>query len=232
MARIGREQLTVDSPEPGTQNGLELRVDGTQPLTLAAAQALEDACRRAESADRATLIFRLAGAPGIGWTRGLDIAVLTKWERALRRVERGAITTVAIASGDCGGAALDVLLVTDYRIATCSARLSLAADSEATWPGMAVHRLAQQAAHGRIRRTLLFGLPIEAREALALGLIDELAADPASALAAMAGKLTARSGRELAIRRQLMHDAATTNFNEALGAHLAACDRALRRAAP
>jgi|SRR5882757_1224407 len=46
-------------------------------------------------------------------------------------------------------------------------------------------------------------------------------------LAAAAGL---RSGREPAIRRQLMYDAATTSFEEALGAHLAACDRMLRQA--
>jgi len=42
---------------------------------------------------------------------------------------------------------------------------------------------------------------------------------------------TAVDGRELSIRRRLLLEAASTSFEDALGAHLAACDRALRRAA-
>ncbi|MCZ9336264.1 enoyl-CoA hydratase/isomerase family protein, partial [Streptomyces sp. TRM76130] len=44
-------------------------------------------------------------------------------------------------------------------------------------------------------------------------------------VAGLAGGL---SGKELAIRRQLLFDAANTAFEDALGPHLAACDRALR----
>jgi isomerase DpgB len=39
------------------------------------------------------------------------------------------------------------------------------------------------------------------------------------------------AGEELAIRRQLLLDAGHTRFEDALGSHLAACDRALRRGA-
>ena len=38
------------------------------------------------------------------------------------------------------------------------------------------------------------------------------------------------TGRELAIRRRLLLDATTTSYEDALGAHLAACDRAVRSA--
>ena len=37
------------------------------------------------------------------------------------------------------------------------------------------------------------------------------------------------AGAEHAIRRQLLLEAATTSYEDALGAHLAACDRELRR---
>jgi isomerase DpgB len=42
---------------------------------------------------------------------------------------------------------------------------------------------------------------------------------------------SAAPGAELAIRRQLMLEAMTTTFEDALGTHLAACDRALRSVA-
>lgn len=225
-----RERLAAGAPAR-TDDDIELRIDGTQALTLASVRALEAACARAESYCRAGILpVHVSGAPGKVWTPDLNVALVTKWERVLRRLERLAITTVAVASGDCGGVALDVLLATDYRIATTGVRLSLSVDGEATWPGMAMYRLTQQAGATRVRRAVLFGVPIDAHEALALRLIDELADDPASALIATAEMAGTFSGRELAIRRQLMFDAATMSFEDALGPHLAACDRALRRA--
>jgi isomerase DpgB len=155
---------------------------------------------------------------------------VNKWERVLRRLERLPATTVAVAAADCGGLALDVLLATDLRIATTGTRLLPPVDGAATWPGMALFRLAQQAGSGPIRRAVLFGAPITANEALAMNLIDEIADDPGAALAATTRLATAFSGPELAIRRQLMFNAASSTFEDALGGHLAACDRALRRA--
>jgi len=156
---------------------------------------------------------------------------VTRWERALRRLERLGVPTVAVASGGCGGAALDALLATDYRIATPDIRLRLAGDGEATWPGMALFRLAQQTGGSRVRRAILFGGHIDAAQGIALGLVDEVADDPDSALAAVAELVGTLSGAELAIRRRLMSDAASSSFEDALGRHLAACERALRRSA-
>ena len=74
------------------------------------------------------------------------MALVSKWERGLRRLERLDMTTVAMATGDCGGLALDALLATDYRVATSDVRLLVPVAGGATWPGMAIYRLAQQAA--------------------------------------------------------------------------------------
>jgi isomerase DpgB len=194
--------------------------------------AVEAACAAAESDKTIRMLrVRLTGTPGKDWTHGLDVALVSKWERALRRLERVGVTTVAVASGDCGGLALDALLVTDYRIATPDIRLSLFVDGEATWPGMAIFRLAQQSGGTRLRRAILFGAHLDARQVVELGLVDELTNDPGAALTDAAEMVSGLSGRELAVRRQLMFDAATTSFEDALGRHLAACDRALRRSA-
>jgi isomerase DpgB len=65
-----------------------------------------------------------------------------------------------------------------------------------------------------------------------MGVIDD-AADDVTICAGKAMQLMAAAaeGAELAIRRQLVLEAANTAYEEALGVHLAACDRALRRAA-
>jgi isomerase DpgB len=211
---------------------LTAAIDGTEPLSPAAVKALDTLCDRVE--DRpgpGAVTVHVTGAPKPGWTDGLSVVLVTKWERVLRRMERLPVPTLATAAGDCGGPALDAFLATDVRIATPDARLLLPLDGEATWPGMAVHRLVQQAGAARVRRAVLFGVPIPARQAMTLGIVDELAEDTAGAIETTMELVAGLSGRELAIRRQLLFDAASMSFEDALGQHLAACDRALRGAA-
>ncbi|WP_416973999.1 enoyl-CoA-hydratase DpgB [Streptomyces sp. 4F14] len=208
---------------------LTLTVDGREPLSAAAVKAVQDICDRAESrGDTGILTVFATGAPEGDWTGGLDVMLVSKWERALRRLERLPTAIVAVATGDCGGTALDAFLAADVRAATHDTRLLVGTDESGTWPGMAGYRLVQLAGTARIRKAVLFGQPIKGPEALRLGLVDELVHDPAAAVATVAGLAGGLSGKELAIRRQLLLDAATTPFEDALGPHLAACDRALR----
>ncbi|RMI37248.1 enoyl-CoA hydratase/isomerase family protein [Actinomadura harenae] len=209
---------------------LELRVDGSRPFdadTVAAAAAV---CDRAEDhGGPGVVLVHVSGAPAPGWTDGLDLPTVNRWERVLRRLERLPMTTVAVAAGDCGGAALDALLATDRRIARPGTRLLVPSERTATWPGLALFRLVNQAGAARVRGAVLFGTPITAEEAAAIGLVDEVTDDPAVALTELARRDGVHSGPELSIRRQLMLDAVTTSYEDALGAHLAACDRELRR---
>jgi isomerase DpgB len=209
-----------------------LRIDGSTPVSVTTVAAVLAFCDRAEDHDGpGVAAIEVSGVPDGTSPDDLSVGLVSKWENALRRLERLSMATVAIATGDCGGAALDALLATDFRIATPAVRLVVRVDGDATWPGMALYRLTQQAGAARVRRAALFGTPIHADEALALGLVHELADDPAAALAALTERTAPLSGKELAIRRQLMFNAASTSFEDALGAHLAACDRALRRKA-
>jgi isomerase DpgB len=221
--------MTMDIVQAGHRGAgmadLVIRVDGTQPPSAEAIADIGAACCAAEDRDEyGRLIVHVAGAPRRPWAGDLTLARLSRWERVLRRLERLPVTTIGVASGDCGGVALDALLATDYRIADTSVRLLLPIAAGATWPGLALYRLVQQAGVAAVRRTVLLGTPIEARGALALNLIDELTDDIATALAVM----PSLSGPEVAIRRQLMLDAAVVDFDDAFGAHLAACDRVLR----
>ncbi|WP_420309204.1 enoyl-CoA-hydratase DpgB [Streptomyces sp. YS-B37] len=205
-----------------------LAVDGSRPLSIRTVKDLTALCDEVE--DRSgTAILRVTGAPAPGWAEGLDVSLVTKWERVLRRFERLPGATVAIAAGDCGGAAFDAFLTADIRIATRDSRLLLSFDGEATWPGMAAFRLARLAGAARARRAVLFGDPVPAPEALRWGIADELTEAPDTAAAAAVQRCEGLSGKELALRRQLLLDAMTVSFEDALGPHLAACDRALRR---
>lgn len=212
---------------------LTLHVDGSAPLTPESVAELVALCNQAEEADGTrAVILQVSGVPGPEWSSGLTVALVSKWERALRRLERLPAITIAVAVGDCGGCALDALMAADYRIMTLGAQIILATVADAIWPGMALYRLVRQAAGAApARQAVLFGTPIGATKAQAMGLIDEVPSNVA--LARERGRKVAESaasapGAEFAVRRQLMLEAISVSFDEALGPHLAACDRTLR----
>jgi isomerase DpgB len=211
---------------------LVLRLDGSRPLSAASVEELADLCDRAEDhRGSGPVTVHVTGAPSDGWATGLTVGLVSKWERVVRRFERLGRVTVAVASGDCAGTALDLLLAADVRIVAPGTRLLLSWAGGAAWPGMTVYRLTQQAGAAGIRCAVLLGAPIEADRALALNLVDEVSEDPATTLADLAEVARAMDGAETAIRRQLIFEAGSTTFEDALGAHLAAADRALRREA-
>jgi isomerase DpgB len=81
-----------------------------------------------------------------------------------------------------------------------------------------------------VRRLALFGVEIGAARAAGLGLVDEVGDDVVALAREALEILGGVPGRELAIRRRLLLDATTTSYEDALGSHLAACDRAVRLA--
>jgi isomerase DpgB len=208
-----------------------VRIDGGAPLDAAAVASLAEVCDRAEDGDGTAVVVYVSGTPGDTWLDGLTVGALQKWERVVRRFERLPAATVVVADGDCAGAALDVLLAADHRVVTPATRLLVAAHDGATWPGMAVFRLAQYGPQtGPVRRAVLFGEPIRASAALDLHLVDRVTDDIDRALTEVLRSVAGLPGTELAIRRLLLAEAASSAYDEALGAHLAACDRLLRRA--
>jgi isomerase DpgB len=212
---------------------LTLRIDGDRAPTAQSVAEVRALCGRAEDSDAGgPVILRVSGVPGPGWSDDLSVDLVSKWERELRRLERVPAVIIAVAEADCGGPALDALLVADYRIMPAGTRLVMPVVAGATWPGMALYRLALQTAGAALaRRALLFGTPIRAAEAAALGVIDDVAPDAVLALEEAMKMASEAPGAEIAIRRQLMLGAMATTFEDALGAHIAACDRALRMAA-
>jgi isomerase DpgB len=231
MVTAGRMFTDVDVAA-GSADVLTARIDGTFSLSPEPIAAIADVCDRAEDLrSGAIVVVHLTGAPQGAWASDLTVKLVSSWEQTLRRLERIPAATIAVVTGDCGGPALDVLLATDHRIAAEPARLILPVQDGMIWPGMALYRLARQLPNGVVRHAALFGGALSADEALALHVIHEVAEDVHTALAAVVRRVSTMDGTELAVRRQLALEAQTAGFEDALGLHLAACDRALRRAA-
>lgn len=208
-----------------------LSLSSARPLSASLVNLVNDACSQVEDAGGdADLVIYLDGqSRGSGlWPYDVEIAVVNRWERALRRVERLPGVVVALADGDCQGVAAEALLVTDYRVAVAGSRFRLASRDGLTWPSMAVHRLANQIGQARSRPVVLLGTGITEEQALACHLIDIVVADRDAGAEHITATVAAQQGRELAVRRHLLLEAQDTGFDDALGSHLAACDRSHR----
>lgn len=223
--------MPVTQLQPAHAPAVEAVLDLAGPLTPAMVGALVAACESAEDAGPgAVLLLRLmpGGAPG-DWPGLPGVHLVGKWENAVRRLERLGRFTAVVLDGPCGQPALDVLLATDYRIAATGVTVTSAGGVDGAWPGMALHRLARQAGVATARRLVLLPGEVTAERLHQAGLLDEVTDDVGAAVTALCERAGRTAGTEPAIRRLLL-DSATVSFEEALGAHLAACDRALRAA--
>ncbi|MFF9179057.1 enoyl-CoA-hydratase DpgB [Streptomyces sp. NPDC014793] len=225
-ARPGEPDLT-DSCD------LTLRVDHKAPLAELAA-SLHALCDRAEEdSQRGTgvVVIRLGtiSPDDRSWPVDAETQQVNRWEKAVRRLERLTAVSVVVAESTCGGPALDLLLASDYRIVTPDVRLLLPVSGGRLWPGMGVHRLVNQVGAAAGRRLLMWGAEITAQRAQQMDLVDEITTVPSEAVRSAALLLGRAAGRDLAVLRQLILEAPTTAYEDALGVHLAACDREIRR---
>jgi len=210
---------------------LELCIDGTKPLpelTKMVNAACDDL---ATDQDGDCVIFTIDPAPAVQptWPGEEDIHMVRRWEHAVRRLERLNTLSAVLVRGICFGPGLDILLAADLRMAMPGARLLFSAEGGLVWPGMSLHRLARQCGTARARQVMTWLPEVPAEVATAWGLVDAVVADAVDATNLIAARTAGLSSHEFAIRRQLVQEASTAEFDDALGVHLAACDRELRR---
>lgn len=214
---------------------VSVRVSHADIASGRALLALTQACDAAGSAGKSVLMLYLDGdassrpSPAETPDAQDNVHTVNQWERLVRRIERTTACTIAVASGSWNGLGLSLLLACDYRCAYPDLQLTLRSPSGMLLPGMDLYRLVQQIGVASSRRLVLFGANIEATRALELQLVDSVSIDAAALAEVHARSLDEASITDLALRRQLMLEAASAGYDQALGGHLAACDRTLRR---
>ncbi|HTX94472.1 MAG TPA: enoyl-CoA-hydratase DpgB [Mycobacterium sp.] len=179
---------------------------------------------RSQANGLAVIDLREAGPEHL--SPGDGIADVNGWERTLRLIERSPVTTAALFGHRVGGCALEVGLACDFRITSPGSQV-VWHNEGAVWPSTALFRLVQLIGPAQTIRLILLGEPVHASAALASGLVDLIAEDPEAeveTLRAAVAKLD-----DLRIVRRLVAEATHSSFDDALGAHLAACERYLRR---
>ena len=95
---------------------------------------------------------------------------------------------------------------------------------------MALYRLSRQIGGARARSVCLDTAPITAKRGLELNLIEEALDSVKAGFDRIEEFLKTAPVADFAVRRRLLQESLSTSFDEALGAHLAACDRAIRKA--
>ena len=101
-----------------------------------------------------------------------DMRYFARWDEALSRLSRLKAKTFAAYGGRVGAAAVHVGLVTDLRLASAQARLSLGSLSEGHFPGMGAYWLPKFVGLGTARKIFLLGEDLTADDAARLGLVD------------------------------------------------------------
>ena len=201
-------------------------------------RVLADAAKRAP----AILIFH-STTPGT-FVAGADIAELIERgaDAALRginaglfeRIEAHRWPTVAVVDGPAFGGGCELALACDFRVGTPNARfaqpelnLGILAGAGGNW------RLTQVVGQQLARRMLYTGEIVDAKAAVAVGLVDSLHTSDAALRAAMelADTIGRRSWRALELTKLSMrvHRTATTTFDIAAQALLFESDDKLTR---
>jgi enoyl-CoA hydratase len=155
--------------------------------------------------------------------RDADAALLSINAGLFEKLEAHRWPTIAVVDGAALGGGCELALACDFRVASDKAffaqpelSLGIMAGAGGNW------RLAQVVGQQTARRMLYAGARLSAADALAAGLIDELADDPSAAAVALAGKISRQSWRALELTKLALrsHRPATTNFDAAAQALL------------
>ena len=205
-----------------------VEVSANQPLSNELLVEMSHALDEAEAKEAILLLYITESGDPAAWPGNTTVHQVSKWERVLRRIERSSVLTVALASGTCSFLALEFLLIATYRVAVVDFTLAAAVISTPAWPSMALFRLPHEIGQARARRLLLSPPGLSAEEIAVFDILDHVARDKSAAKAHIVEMLARSPLQDFAVRRRLMLDAVTMSFEEALGAHLAACDRHLR----
>jgi isomerase DpgB len=209
-------------------------IDGTEALSGELTQQLSDAADQAEdSGTNSTLFLRLAGDANCSveqhWPGCTDIQAVNRWERLLRRMERSDSTIVLLAERTCSALAFELLAIADYRLACHDFRVSRSVPGTDIWPSLALYRLSRQIGEVQTRKLFLTMAEVTAEECQRLNVVDEVVEGFEDAVLSVDQFLKHAPLDDFPVRRRLMQDSLSMYFDDALGLHLAACDRALRR---
>ncbi len=209
--------LTINRPDK--RNALNAAV------RAALLQSLDDA-----ATDRSVGAIVLTGAGDKTFVAGADIAEFTERRvveqgrvmlarSPLEAIERLAKPVIAAINGYCLGGGLELAMACDLRVASEGASFGQPEVNLGLIPGGGgTQRLPRLVGLGAALKMVLTGEPIDAHEALRLGLVEEVvpATDVLSRAIAMAERIASRSPVAVAAAKEATRAALATSLAEGL----------------
>jgi enoyl-CoA hydratase len=148
----------------------------------------------------------LAGAGDKAFSAGADIndlvglsidrarAQMRRGQQVFDRLERLPVVVVAALGGFALGGGLELAMAADLRVAAPGAMLGQAEITLANIPGWGgTQRLPRLVGRGRATEMILTGEPVSAAEARAMGLVNDVVADPLGRALELAEQIAGRS---------------------------------------
>lgn len=184
MSETGGASLIVDK---GVATILFDRKSARNAMLYATWRALPALIAEAE-ADAAVAVIVLRGAGG-HFGAGNDIAEFGPMRSdaascraygqamadAMMAVERASKPVIAAIEGNCYGASVALTLAADFRVAAANARFAITpAKLGALYLRSDLHRLVATIGQGQARRMILTAVALDATEAAAIGLVEQL----------------------------------------------------------
>ncbi len=166
-----------------------------------------------QDADEAVRFVVLAGAGG-AFTAGGDIAgfleaspwTVSRLAHNVAAPERCRKPVIAALEGYVFGVGLELALACDFRVAAPDVQLGLPEATIGMIPGSGgTQRLARMIGLGRAKDVIMRGRRIGADEAVALGLVTEVADDVEGAAAALCDELRRLSPLSLAMAKRVLN---------------------------
>lgn len=181
-------------------------------VTMLAREQLREVFE-AQDVDESVRFVVIAGAGGT-FTAGGDIPgfleasawTVSRLAHNVAAAERCRKPVIAVLRGYVFGVGLELALACDFRLAAPDVQLALPEGTIGMIPGSGgTQRLARMIGLGRAKDVVMRGRRIDADEALALGLVTEVAEDVDAAAASLCAELRKLSPLSLAMAKRVLN---------------------------
>ncbi len=227
---MGSDVVKVSLGEDGVAEVCINRPERKNAWTLEMFDALAAAAEKL-AAERGLRVVILRGAGGC-FSSGLDLAVLqsfaadidgltaqilaappgepNRFQRPVTAWQALPVPVIAAIDGVAYGAGLQLALAADFRLAAPEAQLSVMETKWGLIPDMGISQsLPRLMAADKAKDLIMTARVVTADEALALGLVTRIVADPLSAARKMAAELALRSPDALCAAKRLVEESWT-----------------------
>jgi cyclohexa-1,5-dienecarbonyl-CoA hydratase len=221
--------VTVESRDDGASWRVVLGGTRGNILDAALMAALEDVFLQAARVPRLKAVCLEGHGPNFSFGASVQEhfpeqvgGMLRRFHRLLIALLDSSVVTLAAVRGQCLGGALELVTLCSRIVVSPDARLGQPEIALGVFPPAASVLLTERLGRGAAEDLCLSGRTVDAAEALRIGLVDEIADDPAAAAHAyVSGHLLPRSASSL----RLAVKALRMDLRERLVPRLAAVER-------